>query len=103
MKRSIRRHQQQVAKIRKLKIVYGHAHGYSFKAFPHEYWVSSYTRPWRSYRKLTMHEPGYWVREMMTRPARIRCNQLLQLVKIGHRDADGVNWPDNRKPHLYYW
>lgn len=88
MSRSLRRHQQAVARTRKLRILRYH-------------WRNP-TRTWRQVGRLVMNEPGSWVREMMTRPARVRARQLARLVVLG-RDPDEWRWPDNRKPHLYYW
>ncbi len=101
MKRAIRRHQQRVAKFRRARIVCFHNSW--------TWWID--TRNWRGERsnhqwqpvgRLVMNEPGRWIRQMMTRPARIRANQMLKLVENG-RDPDLIQWPDNRKPHLYYW
>lgn len=92
MSRSLRRHQKAVARIRKSRILM------------HSYWWrnSLPDKPWRQLGRMLMNEPGYWVREMMTRPARVRANQLLHLVELGRDDAEW-RWPDGKKPHLYYW
>lgn len=90
MSRSIRRHQIAVAKVRKLRIVsqfWGSRHGVK--------------RPWRELNRSVMNEPGWWVHEWMTVPARRRSRQLEHLVVRGVEDS--WRWPDNRKPHLYYW
>ena len=89
MSRSIRRHQQAVARVRKLRILLQHMS------------LEYLRRPWRGYHWLCMNEPGYWVREMMTRPARRVSNHLEHLVERGVEDD--WRWPDNRKPHKYYW
>lgn len=57
---------------------------------------------WRHVARCCMVEPGWWVREFMSRPARIRANQLCHLIEMG-RDPDGVLWPSHKRPHLYYW
>lgn len=91
MSRSLRRHQQAVARKRVLRIVsqcWGSRHGVK--------------RPWRQLSRTVMNEPGHWVREMMMRPARVRARQLCRLVTLG-RDPDEWRWPDGKKPHLYYW
>jgi hypothetical protein len=59
-------------------------------------------KPWKDYPRLIMLEPSWWVREFMTRPARIRSNMMCHFVEMG-RDPDSMLWPDSRKPHLYYW
>jgi hypothetical protein len=90
MSRSIRRHQIAVAKVRKLRIVsqcWGSRHGVK--------------RPWRELSRAVMNEPGWWVHDWMTVPARHRSRQLEHLVVRGVEDH--WRWPDNRKPHKYYW
>jgi hypothetical protein len=91
MDRSLRRHQQAVARVRKLRIIrqcWGSRHGVK--------------RPWRQLARAVMNEPGWWVHEFMTVPARRRERRFEHLVTAG-RDPDSINWPDNRKPHKYYW
>lgn len=58
---------------------------------------------WKQLGRLVMNEPGWWVREFVTRPARVRTRQQLRRVEIGTVDPDGANWPDYRRPHVYYW
>jgi hypothetical protein len=108
MKKAIRRHQQQVAKRRKLVILYREAHGHSWKAFD-RYWmtvapryVAWLERPWMGYHRLQLNEPGRWEHEMMIQPSRIRQNQRLRLVENGI-DPDELEWPDYKKPVIYYW
>jgi hypothetical protein len=53
--------------------------------------------------------PGWWVRMMMTKPAR-RAAHLLEAT-LRNRVVpqsldyytDRVLWPHGRKPHVYYW
>jgi hypothetical protein len=45
--------------------------------------------------------PKAWDVDFHTRPSRAKQNQWLRLVARGVED-DG-NWPDYRKPHIYYW
>jgi ABC-type phosphonate transport system ATPase subunit len=45
--------------------------------------------------------PSEWVRVMMTAPARREERDKITAVKKG-QDDDG-NWPDRKKPHIYYW
>ena len=87
MDRSLRRHQKAVARVRKLNIL-------------RTIWATP-DRTWRQLNRMMMNEPGYWVREMMTRPARHRSRHLEHLVERGMEDD--WRWPDNRKPHKYYW
>lgn len=105
MKRALRRHQQQLAKRRKLVILYFEAHGHSWRAFERSLFDGQFQyreRPWLSYGRLQMSEPGYWENEMMIQPSRIRQNRKLRLVENGC-DPDAIDWPDYRKPVIYYW
>lgn len=105
MKRSIRRHQQQVAKVRKLRILYGRAHGHSWRAFDRLVLGGTYTvteKPWQACDRCMMNEPGWWVHEFHIRPARIRANRIAHRIVCG-ADPDELHWPDGRKPYLYYW
>lgn len=91
MSRSIRRHQQAVAKRRRIRIIsqcWGSRHGVK--------------RPWRHLTRTVMNEPGWWVHEFMTLPARRSEKRFEHAVARG-LDPDAVIWPDNRKPHKYYW
>lgn len=91
MSRSIRRHRARVAKARKRRILvqcWGSRHGVK--------------RPWRELSRSVMSEPGWWIHEFMTRPARAREHQTCRLIECG-RDPDEFLWGDNRKPHKYYW
>lgn len=94
MSRSLRRFQKRVARARKVRIL---VQRWGLKGWHH--------RPhlWRPIGELVMNEPGWWVREFVTRPARVRSRHLCQLVKIGRADPEGANWPDYRRPHVYYW
>jgi len=90
MSRSIRRHQIAVAKLRKLHILLQHMS------------LEYVRRPWRQTGRMVMNEPGYWTHEMTIQPARVRSQQLAQLVLRG-ADPDSFLWPDYKKPHVYYW
>jgi hypothetical protein len=92
MSRSIRRHQQAVAKLRRLRII--RYNWFSSRYVPN--------RLWRQFGKLMMNEPGWWVHEFMTRPARARDAHACRLIECG-RSPDEFVWGDNRKPHKYYW
>ncbi len=67
-------------------------------------WQDGYRcRLWRPMHKLTMNGyPKWWDVAYHTRPARIRSNRLLHLIERGV-DSDLLNFPDYRKPHIYYW
>ena len=90
MSRSLRRHQQAVARVRKWHII--------------RYWYAAYSpdKPWKQTGRLVMNEPGYWVHEWMTVPARRRQRRAEHAIVHG-LDPDWIVWPDNRKPHKYYW
>lgn len=100
MDRALRRWQQHVANVKYRKIVMSH-YGWRYWAEPSRWRTPKMAHHWQRTRQL-MTEPGHWIHEMMVRPARARTNQLLKLVENG-RDPDGVNWPSDRKPHIYYW
>ena len=105
MKRSNRRHQQQVAKVRRLRILYGCAYGHSWRAFDRPVLGGTFTiteKPWRACHRCMMNEPGWWVREFHTRPARIQTNRIAHRIVAG-ADPDSFQWPDGKKPHTYYW
>jgi hypothetical protein len=89
MKRSIRRHQQQTAKLRRLHIFSVH-------------WGDIPDKPWKRSYIAFLTEPGWHTHEFVVRPARVRSNRALRLVLLG-RDPDDPYWPDYRKPHIYYW
>lgn len=90
MDRSLRRHHAAVARIRKRHIV----------AYFYGNWIPD--KPWKLTSRVLMNEPGYWIHEFMTRPARARDARQLRLIVAG-RDPDAFVWGDNRKPHKYYW
>lgn len=107
MKKAIRRHQQKVAQVRWLNIQrqrYGWRDWFVIwcdgepEACPCRY----LEKPWRRPHRTMMNEPGWWVHEFMIRPMRIRSNQQLRLIEKG-RDPDEFQWPDGKKPHVYYW
>lgn len=92
MSRSLRRHQKAVARIRKSRIL----------ATRGAYWYWPSCKFWKPINRSMMNEPGWWVHEFMTRPARARDAHQLRLIVCG-QDPDNFVWGDNRKPHKYYW
>ena len=92
MKRALRRHQQAVAKARKIRIL-RHRWGWPW---------SGRRKPWKQLGRLVMNEPGYWVHEFMIQPMRIHSNRQLRLIEKGY-DPDLFQWRDGKKPHVYYW
>jgi hypothetical protein len=100
MDRSLRRHQQKVARVRKLRTLWNYWEGY----FEPERYKWSRARIWQPMHKLTMNGyPKAWDTIMHIRPARIRSAQLCRLIELGREDVDPVDFPDYRKPHIYYW
>lgn len=94
MKKALRRYQQRCARVRVRRFLWDY--------FSHPFVRE---RPWRAENQLgayLMNEPGWWVREFVTRPARVRSNALLNRARRG-ADMDGTLWPDYRRPHVYYW
>ena len=89
MKRSIRRHQQRVAKLRRMRILRVHC---GFGAL----------KPWGQLSRSVMNEPGWWRHERTIVPARIDTHRLEHAIVRG-RDPDVVIWPDCQRPHPYYW
>jgi hypothetical protein len=47
--------------------------------------------------------PGWWVNRWMTRPQRRECQRVTRLVLGERLDPDAAVWPDDHKPHVYYW
>jgi hypothetical protein len=103
MKRCLRRHQQRVAKLRRIRIlrVQGlfNAHCFMHYVTPQWSWPD---KPWAQMRDLLMNESGWWRHEMAIVPARIESHRLEQAIARG-RDPDSVIWPDGRRPYPYYW
>jgi hypothetical protein len=99
MKRAIRRHQKRVARFRRARILIS---AWGWRWMIRADYRGRNSHQWQPIGRLLMNEPGHWVHTMMTRPARIRAHQMLKLIENG-RDPDLFQWPDNRKPHIYYW
>lgn len=94
MKKAIRRHQQKVAKTRRFNIYQTHSWQGRYG-----WWID---RHWKSWGRMLMQEPGDWEHEMMIQPARARTHQSLRLVKKGI-EPDLLEWPDFKKPVIWYW
>lgn len=50
----------------------------------------------------TAREPSWWHQETTHQPARADAKAKMHNVLSG-RDEDDGNWPDHKKPHVYYW
>jgi hypothetical protein len=46
--------------------------------------------------------PSHWTHDMMIVPARAEQRQKMHEVMSGKSEDDG-NWPNLKKPHVYYW
>jgi hypothetical protein len=92
MSRSLRRHQAARARVRKARIL----------ATRGAYWYWPSYQFWKPINRSMMNEPGWWVHEFMTVPAR-RAEKRFEHAVAHGLDPDGVVWPDNRKPHKYFW
>jgi hypothetical protein len=108
MKRSIRRHQKKVAQLRKLRIVLTGRSAW-WKNFYFRYdgslvplYETDELRLWRPVNKQIMLEPGWWIRETVNRPARVKSRRQCRLVVRG-QEPDSFRWPDHKKPQIYYW
>jgi hypothetical protein len=94
MERSVRHHQQRVAKARRVRIL-----------LQHGAWTESHRwepKIWRPLCRAVMNEPGWWVHDQVIVPARAMTRRLEHEVERG-RDPDLLVWPDCKRPHIYYW
>ena len=101
MKRALRRHQKQVAKARRIRILKRHG----ARKVRESCFCGGRTwkpKPWRPMNRLVMNEPGWWCHERMVVPARIRSKRTEHNIERG-MDPDVCYWPDYKKPHDYYW
>jgi hypothetical protein len=103
MKRSIRRHQQWLAKRRRIRILRarGAYAAWCRGGFVTPLWQGP-DKPWADMSRLVMNEPGWWRHEKSVVPARIDCHRLAHSIQRG-TDPDGVLWPDCQRPCPYYW
>lgn len=108
-KRALRRHQQWVAKLRHVRIIWA-SHEWHWvrtplNSVPEPFWWRNYRRkPWQQVSRCTMNgEPKSWQYDFNIRPSRTRQSHLLRKVKRCADFAEIAQWPDYRKPHIYYW
>lgn len=104
MKRALRRHQKQVAKARRIRILKTQGAWKireSFFCSGLVDWTWK-PKPWQLVSRLVMNEPGWWCHERMVVPARIRSRRIAHGIERG-MDPDACCWPDYKKPHDYYW
>lgn len=104
MKRALRRHLEQVAKARRIRILKAHgAWRILGQFFCNGFAVWAWKpKPWQSMSRLAMNEPGWWCHERTVVPARIRSHRIEHGIVRG-MDPDACCWPDYAKPHDYYW
>lgn len=50
-----------------------------------------------------MTTPGWWIRDMMTRPQRARVRRLTQEALRSPDRGEAIMWPHPKRPHIYYW
>jgi len=96
MKRSVRRHQQRVARFRRTRILLSRV------GWPGSTPGQREPSNWKSLSRLIMNEPGWWVHDRVMVPARTETRFLEHNIKRGH-DPESVVWPDYKRPHDYYW
>lgn len=108
-KRALRRHQQHVARLRHVRIVWRSSSWYwadrPFHVIEEPGWPWVWHRkPWQQVSRCTMSgEPKHWQYDFNIRPSRTRQSHLLRQVLMAVDPEVIVNWPDYRKPHIYYW
>ena len=81
MKRSVRRHQQRVARAHRFRILFRHGAWAPFSDWQ--------PKIWQSLCRLVMSEPGWWVHERVILPARTKTHRLEREVERG-RDPDSL-------------
>lgn len=77
-------------------------HLFSWKQPDGFWWNRDIQKPWRVSRYYMHEAPGWWINCFMTRPARRKQERYLRRAANG-ADCDGLNWPDYRRPFVYYW
>lgn len=112
MNRALRRHQQAVARLRHIHIIWlshpWHWRGdrpYQVCEDPERPWAWYPRRkPWQQVSRCTMRgEPKAWQKWTNLQPSRARQNHLLRGIRRGIDPETVPGWPDYRKPHQYYW
>jgi hypothetical protein len=108
-KRALRRHQQWAAKLRHVRIIWRsdpwYWDGTPFAVVPEPgcAWVW-HRKPWQQVSRCTTNgEPTHWQYDFNIRPSRTRQSQLLRKVLRCADFAEIAQWPDYRRPHIYYW
>ena len=97
MNRALRRQQQKQAKASTLRYLWNIS-----GPLGREHLLE---QPWSALNDLsgwTWSTPAGWCYIMMIRPARARSRQELHRITRG-ADPEGAEFPDYRRPHIYYW
>lgn len=108
-KRALRRHQQRVARLRHVRIVWRSCawswEGSLFDVIPEPMGRWAWHRkPWQQVCRCTMNgEPKHWQYDFNIRPSRTRQSHLLRQALRAVDPEAIAEWPDYRKPHIYYW
>jgi hypothetical protein len=106
MNRSKRFYQKKLVKVKQIRRIYedmsayersGSRYGRRYPGTRMDYFWMRWSLPF-SYNSC----PKSWNKHYHIRPARVRSNQYEHLVEMG-RDPDSLQWPNYRKPHIYYW
>jgi hypothetical protein len=96
MKRAERRHKSAMArKRREFLVLY-------WKTSPRPWWADKIWK-YRNNPRYSMYTtPSNWTNLNMIRPARRESKALCQLVEKG-AESENMNWPNYKKPHIYFW
>jgi hypothetical protein len=117
-KRALRRHQQWVAKLRHVHIIWNTSHTWPWVRTPlnsieerrfwlpdqQRYWFVYRRKPWQQVSRCTMNgEPKRWQHDFNIRPSRATQSRLLRATRRASDPDLITEWPDYRRPHIYFW
>jgi hypothetical protein len=97
MNRALRRQQQKQAKARLVRYLWNIKGANGRKHLLEAPWSAL-----NDLRGWTFSTPAWWSRAMMIRPARAQMRGELRRITRG-ADPEGAEFPDYRRPHIYYW
>ncbi len=74
------------------------------RPFERQHWRRRLDRHWKSYALPCDYSlsPSWWNRLHSIKPSRRKGNNLLSRIALNNVD-DYFDWPDYRKPNIYYW